>query len=386
METQPTTEETASGYYVWSVPGNNVTVHLSLDVVDRLSLEVLTGFGAIPKRGAEVGGILTGTIQGKTVRIEDFIPVPCEYKRGPSYLLSEADAAAFDHAYQEVRPSSGLPNYAVGYYRSNTRDQTAIAEEDRKLCKRYFPGAFNVMLLVKPYASKVSTAGFLTYGENGLEAEPALEFPFRRHELEGTAPPSRRPLAERESTLPVPDSPAAEPAQDPPPRPQRRVYIPHSEREAASPTPISSPGDVARPSALAAESNAARSRGWLWIPLSFIFLFLGVLLGFQAALTIYPKGGAPLEDPYALSLTIAQTGDNLHLKWNRRAQAVRTARRSMLEITDGNFTKKVELDASQLQNGSVIYRHLSNKVHFRMEVYPRDQTIVTESAEWQLKP
>jgi len=105
------------GYYVWAVPGNPVAVHLRLDVVDRLGAEFLRGLGAVPKRGAEVGGVLLGSIEPglvkdtSIVRIEDFEPVPCSYVRGPSYLLSEEDRKLFDEiaiffAEQIRRPSN----------------------------------------------------------------------------------------------------------------------------------------------------------------------------------------------------------------------------------------------------------------------------------------
>ena len=95
METR--TQDPA-GYYVWEVPGQSVVVHLRLDVVDRLAAEVMRGFGSVPKRGAEVGGFLIGTIRPGVpaiVRIDDFEPVACEYRRGPSYQFTEEDGVAW---------------------------------------------------------------------------------------------------------------------------------------------------------------------------------------------------------------------------------------------------------------------------------------------------
>src|SRR5712691_10584664 len=96
------TTQGASGYYVWEVEGQPVTIHMHLEVVDRLGPEIMRGFGAVPKRGAEVGGLLLGAIERSTeqhqqtiVRIEDFEPVACDYKRGPSHLLTEEDGTAF---------------------------------------------------------------------------------------------------------------------------------------------------------------------------------------------------------------------------------------------------------------------------------------------------
>lgn len=364
------------GYYIWSAPGKLITVQLNLDLIDRLSGEVLNGFGAIPRRGAEVGGILIGKVEGSTVRIDDFEPIACQHKRGPSYLLSESDAQGFQEAFEKLTAARQSDQTAVGYYRSNTRDQTTIGDEDRQLCERYFPPPMGVMLFIKPHVSKASTAGFLTYNNGELDTESALDFAFRRSELEGTAAPPRRPLGERperqsassrfaenRGELSAGDAAANAPA-------RRDAYAPrHIEPE---PTP----------DAIDAEPKSAKRTGWVWIPLSFIFLLLGVLLGFQAALTIYPNRGALANDPYAVFLTITPSEDNLHVKWDRRADVVLSATHGVLEITDGSYNKRVELDATQLHNGSVIYRRLTPKVRFRIEVFPKDNVSVTETAEW----
>src|ERR1700676_717070 len=151
------------GYYVWELPGKPIVVHVYLDVIDRMSAEVMRGFGAVPKRGAEVGGVLLGTIEEgerTIVRLDDFEPVACVYKRGPSYLFSADDGAAFDDACARLQPDSERPAYAVGYFRSHTRDGLSLAPEDIELMEYYFPSPSHIALLVKPFASRVSVASF----------------------------------------------------------------------------------------------------------------------------------------------------------------------------------------------------------------------------------
>src|ERR1051325_2284088 len=89
------------GYYVWEVPGKPVVVHLHLDALDRIASEVMRGFGAVPQRGAEIGGLLLGSVdpgEPSVVRIEDYEAIPCGYKRGPSYLLTGDDQRDFEDA------------------------------------------------------------------------------------------------------------------------------------------------------------------------------------------------------------------------------------------------------------------------------------------------
>jgi hypothetical protein len=122
----------------------------------------------------------------------------------------------------------------------------------------------------------------------------------------------------------------------------------------------------------------------VWIPLSFIFLLLGTLVGFQAAITYRPaKAAGVLADPYSLSLSVGRSGDYLHVRWDRHAQAVRTAQRGVLTIEEGTYDKKVDLDVLQLQNPTVYYRNMSDAVKFRLEVYTKERVAVAETIEWR---
>src|SRR5580698_3421006 len=159
---EPRTQD-VPGYYVWEVPGKGLAVHLHLDVIDGVLADVMRGFGAVPKRGAEVGGILIGAIESgdqTIVRIEEFESVECAYKRGPSYLFTEIDGGAFHDACENWLPDSSRSSYAVGYFRSHTRDGLSLSSEDIDLLETYFAGPSNIALLIKPFATKASLAGF----------------------------------------------------------------------------------------------------------------------------------------------------------------------------------------------------------------------------------
>src|SRR5580658_9922499 len=189
-----------SDYYVWEVPGKPVAVHLHLDVVDRILSEAMRGFGAVPKRGAEVGGLLIGAVEAgavSIVRIEDFETVECSYKRGPSYLFTDEDRAAFETACQRYPADGSRPAYAVGFYRSSTREGMSLAPEDVELMDKFFPSPANVALLIKPYGTKVSLGGFFFREDSAFQESTPLEFPFRRRELTGEEAPPPRSMMER---------------------------------------------------------------------------------------------------------------------------------------------------------------------------------------------
>jgi hypothetical protein len=359
------------GYYVWELPGKPVVVHLNLAVIDRLSAEVMRGFGAVPKRGAEVGGLLLGTIEQSAqtiVRVEDFEAITCDYKRGPSYLFTADDGAAFEDACGRAQPGSES-TYAVGYFRSHTREGMSLGPEDIELMEQYFPSPSHVALLIKPFATKVSLASFF-FREDGLfQSAAPLEFPFRRRELTGEEAPPRRSMLER--------------------MPRRRdpgIEAPSEVSNVVAPEEFGQEEIAPGPAYAYTSPSKSRARsGWVWIPLSFVFLMLGVVLGFQAALTMGPKAAGRSAVDYGLGLTVTREGANLSVKWDPEAPAVKAAQKGVLEIEDGGYTKPVDLDPAQLSNGSILFTNSSGTVRFRLTVFPQAGVGVIQTMEWHAK-
>ncbi|MBI5084609.1 MAG: hypothetical protein HZB13_08435, partial [Acidobacteria bacterium] len=314
----------ASASYLWEAPGNAALVYLDYDVVDRLGFEIMRGFGSVPRRGAEVGGLLLGSCEGGdrlVVRIEDYVPIPCEHLRGPSYILSEADMAGFDEALERWAPAPDKRIYVVGYYRSNTRDAMQLVAEDIVLLDSRFRQSTAICLLVKPFATRPSEAAFLLR-RNGSFSTDIQEnvFPFRRKEL-GGGKPTRRPRGIDGSD---PELEAAATGYD-----LSEEAAPAAAAEAEALAAPTFGGLAAAPEPEAPEKGRSKYRsGWIWIPLSFVFLLLGVVLGFQIALGYKNQQPPnPAVDPYLLDLTVVQFGPDLHLKWNVEAAAFRNARR-----------------------------------------------------------
>ncbi len=374
------------GFYVWEVPGKWISIELSLDVVDRLQQSVIRAFGALPRRGAEIGGILIGTVSGggRVVRVEDYLEVPIDYRRGPSYLLSGSDTKAFEAALAELRSRQTSLTRPIGYFRSHTREEVGLADEDLDLISKNFPDPETIVLLIRPYGTKPSTAGFY-FKENGRfqSGPPLMEFLF-----------SRRDLAPEGSPQMTPEQPS--PGLNVPSRVRRAASLwqaaemPPVKEVGSEPvlmaplaTPLpSEPEAIAPP--LAPEPPAARS-GWVWLPVSLVFLLVGLLAGFQAATGGFQPFGAA--DPYALSLSVAPAGNDLDVKWDRQSTIIRKALKGALTIDDGDYHKTIDLDAERLQGSSeLVYRHYSNRVRFRLEVFLKDSSSVAEAVEWKQTP
>jgi hypothetical protein len=336
-----------------------VAIHLSLDVVDGISQDVMRGFGAVPRRGAEVGGILTGNSAGGKqllVHVDGYQLVPIEYRFGPSYLLSDADHDAFQEGLERLRASGAKP---VGFFRSQTREATGLGAEDLDLIDRYFPDPSTIVLLIQPFATRVSKAGFyFREGRQFQSGPPLAEFNFRRKDLGGGDPVRR-------ASFPPAAVEAAAPARS---------------RVQPAPLPVDSPAEALEEERQGALKTRPRG-GWVWLPLSFIFLLLGVLLGFQAALTLRPQ--TPAADPFAVGLTVARESDNLNVRWDRQAPAIRTAVQGLLVIEDGGASRRVSLSADQLQTGSVVYPHTAGEVRFRLELTLKSGAVLVQKLGWK---
>ena len=377
----PESGTATSPYYVWKPAEKPISVQLQFDVVDRILLEVMRGFGAVPKRGAEVGGILLGTAEMHgdriVVNVEDFEAVDCDHASGPSFILSEDDQAAFRESMDRWKRGPDRGIYAVGYYRGHTRDGICLAAEDLAILEELFPEPTAIAMVIKPYATKVSMAGIFFREEGQFKADAShLEFPFRRKELGGgTSGMERLTSAARFGQQRASEDP--------------RFKSRQAEGEGEGSTREEDRGrdaEYAATPASVAEAPKSKSvrGGWVWIPLSFIFMLLGVVVGFQIALSMRPKQPAnPWLEAWDMTLQVKKTGEELTVTWDPLAPAVRTANRGALIIQSRDETRTIDLRGSQLQGGSVIYRGVPDRVIFRLEVYPRERVVVSEIAEFK---
>lgn len=346
----------AAHAHVWEVPGKHVAVSISYEAMDRVLVDGLRGLGMVPRRGAEIGGILLGTVEPRPaeaavlVRIDGVMPVPCEYAFGPSYILSAKDRESFRNA---IAAAAGR---AVGYYRTHTRERLNFTEADLSLFGEFFPQPSNVALVVKPRAMRASVAGFFIWEGGSVRDTSYLEFRVQaRHGL--------KRMAKAETAA---------------------VNDPPDERTAAQ---ESAAPDIALPAFLQTTPPAGhRPRlrwfsWWIQAPLLAALLLADSLLGYAAArqLNTSLQRGRLQADPYSLDLAVAEYGDNLHLSWNHNAPAVKAARRAALSINDGVLARTLELNLAQLRTGSVIYRRLTPDVKLKLEVFVSDRASVAES-------
>jgi hypothetical protein len=318
-------------FYVWRPPQSERVVYLSLGVVDRILPDVLRGFGSLPKRGAEVGGLLLGRVSGSAVWIDAHEPVACGYAHGPSYEVRDKDEERFAQAVAQHS------QHVVGFYRSDTREALKLAAEDLRLLDRHLASPDAVALLIRPYATKVSRAGFFFRSNGAFPSSTPLEFPFSRKLLRG-------------------ESEAVETAEDA----KREADPPPQVEEALPPRP-------------------PRTRRDVWAAA----LTLAVALGWSGGYFV-ARRTAPPPDPsvYALGLTVERTAAQFKVTWDGKSEALRTSVRGELRVEDQGRVKAVPLELDQLRMGEAIYDSISGRVRFELRVQQTVGSILSEVADF----
>jgi len=233
-----TTSEAAC--YTWEGPQKTLAVRLPLPLIDRLESEAAETFRSLTSRGSEIGGLLLGYsapgAQG-VVTVSDFELISCDYTRGPLYRLSDGDAARFEQAIQKQGGNGNAR--VIGYFRSHTRKGLSLDAEDLAFLEPRFAEPHQFVLLIRPFATKVSSAGIFIRQNGTFNGEQShREFPFRSSEL------ALLRSNDKPEPSAFPDSPAAPVAAQPamPPKPQSRAQIvPIASRREIAPEPVVAP-------------------------------------------------------------------------------------------------------------------------------------------------
>ena len=300
--------DSQTDYVVWRA-STGPLVRIRRRAMEGIDHEVMEAMAAVPRRGAETGGILLGRQHGSDIAIEDFEPVPSEHRFGPSYRLSVADQHFLHETVQWFRSGKQPGLSVVGFYRTHTRPDFALTEEDQELAATHFAEPGNLFLLIKPSRTQGTVADFFLWrGTAMAEAAGPLPFPFRdtdnakettdvppvpEPEIAGAAPP---PPVEPEplfAALAEPD-PVIEPetpALPEPPAPPKMLEWPdlpphRGYRAMVEPEPAPQP-------------EPKSNRQWIWTAVAVVLAAIGGALGY---LSVRP-------DPAAAPARQAATAD-----------------------------------------------------------------------------
>jgi protein TonB len=235
--------------YLWQPAGKPLAVSLALDLIDRLEREIVENFRSLTSRGSETGGLLLGHIAPggaiadvpAIVSVDDYETIACDYSRGPLYRLSDADQGRLERAIEQHQAGGAA---VVGFFRGHTRKGISLDADDLAFIETHFKHPNDIVLLVRPFATKASVGGIFIWEDGRMQADASyLEFPFRSAQLSESAkiletPRIAAPIPAPAAALPPVSKPAAR-AQIVPIATRREFAVPSV--SIASPEPAAVP-------------------------------------------------------------------------------------------------------------------------------------------------
>jgi proteasome lid subunit RPN8/RPN11 len=361
----------------WSVPESPVTVEYSLVVIEEIRHEVAEGFQRLSRGGIEVGGVLYGTRDGRTVRILAMRPIACEHARGPGFLFSDKDRVALNEQLLRDKEDPHLQDLiSVGWFLSHTRSEISLTDSDLEIFSIFFPAPWQVTLVIRPGRGGTMRAGFFVREADGTvrveRSYQEFNFPDR---LAGLL-----------------DRPPDRPARERPERPDRAEQrVPTYYRAepggaatgaAAAPARMSSPAGtvVAAPSfdpgpQLLPPQPAKRK--WPWLLGWALLLVAAIVLGLRYWM---PSAQEPI------SLAVVERDGELQILWNHAAKPVANAVRGSLQILDGSDSRTVSLTPQALASGKFTYQRKSGDIEVRMTVENGDGAKSQEASRFLGRP
>jgi hypothetical protein len=335
----------------WSVPESPVTIQYSLIVIEEIRHEVAQGFQKMARGGIEVGGILYGRRDGRSISILAMRPIVCEHALGPSFQLSAKDRTALEAQMTQDQADPHLEGmFSVGLFVSHTRSEIALSEADLDLYNAYFEAPWQVVMVIRPGRAGAMRAGFFVRESDGAIHSQScyLEFNFPDR-LAGVLdrPRPERALGERRGGPRVEGSaaPALSPASNP-------SLVP-----ASIPEKLTAPHFALLDSSVPSSPKKAR---WPWLVAWALVLVALIVLGLRYFVL------RPVVEP--ISLAVLEREGQLQIAWNHSARPVANAVRGSVEISDGGDTKHLALTPAELQRGNITYKRHSGDVEIRLVV------------------
>ncbi len=318
----------------WSVAGHPFVIHYPPDLLRRLASDAVEGSAAIPRGGIEVGGVLYGNHIGNAeITIIEARRLDCEYKLGPSFLLSALDERRLEELMRAPETDPALVGLeAVGWFHSHTRSGIYLSPEDCDLHERFFPEPWQVALVLRPEPLRPTRAGFFFRESGGsmrtISSHREFDVVNRRRQNEA-----------------ISEEPAAVETAVEEERPLQAFVQP------AEPAPVSQ------------ETRSWRA-AWLLAVLGLITALVGFLL-------LRPR--TPGDAEVALRMTAAK--GVVFLEWNPRSPAVAQSVAGQLEVEDGeNPRLSIPLRPEDLRAGRVSFVPHSSQLHARLRLFDKNQS------------
>jgi hypothetical protein len=334
------------------------SIALPKHLMAQIWAQVYQGMRALARGGLEVGGLLVGPKADGGRVVDGIIPLPIEYRRGPSFRMSSSDLASLVSAIESVQ---GDPVKAVvGFYRSRTRGDGTLRESDREIFDTIerahlsYALDFRCCLVLAPMSESVALACIaLRSGDGWDEMHPFT----LRSDLESIST-----LPSSTSLLRMPRTPDKETRLI-----DSRVSLP-----AVEPVTDESVHEQRAVSLAAGGSSAWRARNWLYAAVC-LALAGGAAGSYRWAVRKQPQPTGnvrtQIDAPRAhLGFSATLEGSVWKLAWDRAAMDALNPIAAVLSIEDGGYTQEVPLAPADLTSGTIFYTPQNSNLTFRLRI------------------
>lgn len=313
-------------------------------VASSIALAAFENSRRIGRGGLEMGGVLLGRRKAHIRLVTEWVPIPCEHSRGPSFLLSERDEHALRSTLTAAR-TNGLEIF--GFFVSHSRSALAVSDTDIALFERCFPDPASIVLLLKPGMDGTARASLGS--RQGAQLSFGPEFLIN-------------PSADTSARLKHMERPADPPALEPPSPAAQAV----AQRRHPAP-PVEPPRFLA----LRGRSGSLR-----WAIASVVTLCLAVG-AFLFAGNLRSLGVTP-----SVSLRIVEKAQQLRIEWDARSPVIAEAQHATVDLNDGHQKNSLLLNAERLRSGSVDIPRQSDDVEVVFTVHRASQPPLQEWARF----
>jgi proteasome lid subunit RPN8/RPN11 len=348
----------------WSVAESPITIEYSLIVIEEIRHAVAEGFQRLSRGGIEVGGVLYGTREGRTVRVLAMRPITCEHARGPAFLLSDKDRMSLNQQLSSDAEDPHLEGLiAVGWFLSHTRSEITLSDSDLELYSIFFPAPWQVTLVVRPGRGGAMRAGFFVREADGtVKSERSYleyNFPDRLAGVLDRAPGPRPERVQGERRMN-----------------NRAEAITSSGAAAAARREMQQPLEIAAPTFGQPRfvPSGPPKKKWPWL------LGWAVVVIFAAVFGLRYWMMRPVTEPIALA--VVEHEGQLHIEWNHASRPVTAAVRGTLVINDGSNTQTFALSPRDLTAGNYTYDRKTGDVEVRMSVEDAEGGKVQEASRF----
>ena len=324
----------------WRYAPLDAEVACSNAVLEEIRRHCVESLSLFSRGGLETGGILLGRRSDRSVEIVRTLPIGCEHKLGPLFILSAADERSLDADLVSDKLGTLQP---VGLYVSHSRRDFAVAETDAKILDRLNPGPWQLVLVVMPAKIGPCRAGFFIRGSVDRSFVVAHELSLSSTERRLSPARTSAPVAPVTSIVPV--------------SPLLRIL-----------NPTKAPATALQRvhSYIAREHKQWQLRRWD-LPATIVFLLVLVFAG-----GLWLRSSA---SPPTVPMHVSDLGSKLRIEWDPTQKAVRSASAAQLEIRDGGHSPvTIPISRTGLANGAALYVPQSDNVEVRLKLMRGSRT------------